>query len=249
MISVITPTIRPELMGIVAKCLKRQTFKDFEWLIGVPKDMREQIAHNIKGIDYTFVQEPAKKEGDFYNLNKTWNALFKKAKGELVVNIVDGLWFEPGLLDSLWTIYDGNPKSVVSCVGHQYLEVQNGKPELKTWHEPRVRTDFGSFYEVPETEMEWCIAAIPMQAIKDVGGIDETYDKQAALSEKEMSARMYKAGYTLWINQDLEYRAIQHPRSKGAEAWDKAYFAGQNKYHLDIAEVEAGRRLKLDYIK
>ena len=120
-ISVVSPTIRPELMGIVAKCLKSQHFKEFEWLIGAPEDMREKIAHNVKGIDYVFVQEPAKNKGDFYNLNKTWNALFKKAQGELVVNIVDGLWFEPGLLESLWTIYDGNPNSVVSCVGHQYL--------------------------------------------------------------------------------------------------------------------------------
>ena len=32
-ISVITLTVRPEAVALVIKALKRQTFKDFEWII------------------------------------------------------------------------------------------------------------------------------------------------------------------------------------------------------------------------
>lgn len=238
MISVITPTIRKELLPIVEKCLARQTNQNYEWLVCSPEDYGFGI----------HVPEPKKKEGDFYALNKAWNALFRASKGELVINIVDGLWFDPNLLQSLWDIYLNNPKSVVSCVGHQYVDIIHGKPETMVWRDPRVRTDQGSFYQVRENEMEWCIASIPRQAILDVGGVDEEYDKYAALAEKEMCARMYKAGYTLWLNQTLEYRAIQHPRANGSEKWDQAYFKGVDRYWIDIHEIEAGRRLRLDHV-
>jgi len=35
-ISVITPTIREEGLPIVDKALNRQSFEDFEWLVGSP---------------------------------------------------------------------------------------------------------------------------------------------------------------------------------------------------------------------
>jgi hypothetical protein len=237
MITVVTPSIRPDMLEIVFKCLKRQSYEDWEWLVASPEDY---------GFG-KFIQEPPK-GNDFYALNKAWNAAFRTAHGKLIVSIVDGLWFPPDTLEKLWTHYQNNPKSCVTCVGNQYDQMENGKPEHMVWRDPRIRTDFGSFYEVSPSEMELCIASLPLQAIKEVGGIDEEFDKYAALSEKEMCYRMDKLGYKFFIDQTIEYRAIKHPRIGGNEKWDTAYEAGCVYYQNCLREISDGKRLKLDYL-
>lgn len=237
MITVTTPSVRGDMLEIVDKCLKRQTHRDFEWLVGSPTNL---------GFG-TFVQEPPKREGDYYGLNKAWNALFKQAKGELIVNIVDGLWFEPTLLERLWLHYQNNPKALVSCVGNQYDQVLNGKPEHQVWVDPRRRSDIGSFYEINPIDLELCIASLPRQAIFDVGGVDEEYDKYAAISEKEMALRMDKMGYRFYIDQSLEYRAVKHPRLNSE--WDKHYEEGGKLFTKHVAQIDAGTRRTLDYLR
>ena len=247
MISITTPSIRPEALEIVAKCLKRQTFMDWEWLIGSPSNLfislDRQIGHDI---GFEFIPEPPRKEGDYYSLNKCWNSLFKRAQGELIVNIVDGIWFEPDLLERLWQHYQANPKIVISCIGHQYDRIENDKPEHMVWRDPRVRTDFGSFYEVSPWEIEFCVASLSRQAIVDVGGIDEKFDKYAALSEKEMGWRIDKLGYKFYLDQGIEYRAIHHPRLN--KEWDERFNKGFVYYNQCIKEIAEGKRLKLAYL-
>lgn len=238
-ISVITPSIREEGLDMVRKCLTRQSTNiNWEWLVCSPFEYEEAI----------HVPEPEKGPDDFYSLNRAWNALFREAKGDLVVNIVDWMWFTPDVLQKLWDQYQSNPKAVISGVGHQYDQIENGKPENLVWRDPRVRTDFGSFYEVPHTEMEFCLVSFPKQAVVDVGGIDETFDKYAALGEKELAARMYKAGYTLWLNQDLEYRAFKHPRLNGEDIWEQKYREGTNYYLEAMKQVENGVRLNINQL-
>lgn len=247
-ITVITPSIRSEFLPIIGKCLSRQTEKDYEWLIVSPQDLFVSIDREI-GHDYEFrfVPEPPKREGDYYNLNKAWNAGFKVCKGDLIVSIVDGLWFPPDTLERLWNHYQNNPKSCVTTIGHQYDQIVNGKPEHLVWSDPRARTDQGSFYEVLHREMELCIASFPRQAVLDVGGVDEEFDKYAALSEKEMMARMYSVGYKTYIDQTIEYRAIHHDRL--SKEWDDRYQAGWPYYEQCMKEIERGTRLRLDYLK
>jgi len=248
-ISVITPSLRPELIGIVAKCLKRQTLKDFEWLIGTPADCMDDMREALLPYDqkHKFVADPPKREGDYYSLNKCWNELIRVCEGELVVNIVDGLWFEPSLLERLWHHYEANPGACISCVGDQFSQLELGKPEGRVWRDPRRRMDFGSFYEVGEMEMEMCIASAPRQAFIDVGGFEEEFDRGAAVSEKELMARIYKAGYKLYIDQTLEYRAIIHPRL--SNEWDKRYHVACDMWGTYHPLIESGKRLRLDYVK
>lgn len=233
-ISIVSPSVRSELLPIVKKCLDRQTLKAFEWLIVGP-------------VKEANIEEPQKKEGDYYGLNKAWNKAFRQAKGSLIVSIVDGLWFDPHTLERLWEHYQTDPKSCVSCIGHQYDQIINGKPEHMVWRDPRARSDLGSFYEVPHTEMELCVASFPRQAVIDVGGVDEEFDKYAAMSEKEMMARMYAAGYKTYIDQSIEYRAIQHPRL--STEWDKRYEAGIPYYQKCLMDIERGVRKSLDLFK
>lgn len=232
MISVITPSVRKDSLLIVDKCLRRQNI-EYEWLVASPEDYGLGI----------WVKDPPKQDGDYYCLNKAWNKAFKQARGELIVSIQDGIWFEPNLLERFWQHYEANPKACVTAVGHQYKELQNGKPEIQVNRDSRARLDQGSFYEVGHMEMEFCVASFPKQAVIDCGGIDEEFDKFAALSEKEMMARIYKLGYTLWIDQTIEYRALYHPRLN--PEWEERFKLGIEYFNKCMLEINIGKRLDL----
>ena len=250
-ISITTPSIRPDFIGIVATCIKKQDFTDFEWLIGTKPELIDEMKAII-GADSRFrvLPEPPKHEKDFYNLNKCWNMLFREAKGELIVNIVDGIWFPNDVLTMFWNHYEKDKKACISAVGNQYDPniLEFGKPMIEVWRDPRMRLDQGSFYQVYYTEMELCLASLPRQAILDVGGLDPLADKYAALFEKEMCARIEKAGYTLWLSQDINYRALNHPRLYGQNLWDEKYKEGWPYFDKCIAAINNGTRLKLDFI-
>lgn len=245
MISVVTPSCRSEMLPIVQKCLQRQEFHDFEWIITTPFSPIE-LDRILDHEQYVYVYEGEKKPGTYYSLNMAWNKAFRAAQGELIVSIQDGLWFPPTLLESFWNHYQSNPRALVGAVGNQYDHIENGKPEHCVWVDPRRRTDFGSLYEVGPREIEYTCCSIPRQAIVDVGGLDEKFDTFAALSEKEMNARMDKLGYKFYLDQGLEYRAISHPRL--SEEWDTRYDAGCVYYQQCLQEIDSGKRLRLDYI-
>ncbi len=242
MISVITPSIRKEGLDMVSQCLKKQTKTPFEWLIVGPEPVRTDLGK--------FILEPPKKEGDFYCLNKAWNKAYQAAKGELIVNIVDYIWFSHDTLEKLWWHYQANPKALVTTVGHQYREIVNGKPEYIMWQDPRARMDQGSFYEVAPSEMEMCLASIPRQAILDCGGLDEIYDTCPAVSEKEMCWRLDDLGYKFYIDQSIEYRALHHDRIKG-DLWDKLYFEKTTPlFTKHMEERNLGKRnLNVGFVK
>ena len=233
-ISVVTPSVRPELLAIVEKCLSRQTTQEYEWLVCSPR--------NYKFGEW--IEEPPKREGDYYSLNKAMNALYKKSRGELIVEITDGIWFEPDTLEKLWNHYEANPKACIGAVGNQYDEVVNGKPEHLVWRDPRMRTDQGSFYQINPNDLELCIGSIPKRAILDVGGLDEKWDRFAALSEKEMALRIDKAGYEFYLDQSIEYRAIKHPRLNAE--WEKHYQEGVTYFQECVHNIIHGDRLKVD---
>lgn len=235
-ITVVTPSVRKENLDVIEKCLCRQTFREFEWLVGSPEDWGYG----------KFVQDPPKRAGDYYSLNASWNAMFKKARGELIVSIQDGIWFDPQMLENFWNHYQANPKACVGAIGHQYDQVVNGKPENLMWRDPRARTDQGTFHEITPTDLEWCVCAFPKQAIFDIGGIDEEYDKYAAISEKDANFRMSKLGYKFYLDQSIEYRAIHHPRLNAE--WEERYQAGCKVFLQHGQEIVEGKRLKLNYL-
>ena len=221
-ITVIIPTIRDASLN--ERCLKRQTFKDFE----------------------TIIQRPTrpKPEGYFYQLNYDYNQAVKKAKGELIISYQDMIEIRPDCLERFWEHYKTNAKAIVGAVGDQYSSFD---PPVKVWIDPRKRLDQGSFYECLEEDVEYTLCSIPKQAIFDVGGFDEYFDHYPAISEKELNARMYKAGYKFYLDQSIEYRAIHHPRM--TDNWDEKYNEGCIYYAKCLEEIKEGKRLTLDFLK
>lgn len=234
-ISVITPSIRKELLSIVEKCLARQTFPrdDYEWIVVSPQDWAFGV----------WVADPPKREGDFYGLNKAWNAGIKEAEGELFVSIVDGLWFPPDTLERVWQHYERDPMSCVSFAGHHYDQIENGKPEHLVWIDPKI-SNIASFYEITPVDFELCIASMPMGGIKEVGGFDEEFDKFPAWSEKELACRMNKIGYKCYLDQSIQFRAIQHPKLN--DQWDLKFPESSAYFQKCYAEIQAGKRLTID---
>jgi hypothetical protein len=211
-ISVITPTVRPDGVEIIRKCLNRQDFDDFEWIVASPFEYKECDL---------WLKDPPKREDDFWNLCKSWNQAYAHAKGDLILNVQDKIWFPQDTLSRFWFHFENNPKALVGAIGHQYSgHDEHGKPINIVWADPRWRGDI-SFQEVAPSEMEMTMCSVPKKAVWDCGGIDEAYDKGPGAQEKEMCFRLRELGYQFFIDHTIEYRAEQHPRL--TKDWDDKY--------------------------
>lgn len=92
-ITVCTPSIRPSGLEILQKCLKEQTFTDFEWI--------QDIGLGTK-----------------HDLNQAWNRMLKRANGELILFLQDYIKIEPDGLQRFWDAYQNNPRTMfTSAVG------------------------------------------------------------------------------------------------------------------------------------
>lgn len=85
LISVLTPTIRPEGLKVLQEGLKNQTFQDFEWLVEVSIPERG------------------------HDLNAAYNRMLKRAKGSLVVSLQDYIQIPPDYLEKWWQAYSDHP--------------------------------------------------------------------------------------------------------------------------------------------
>lgn len=234
-ISVVTPSTRNDMLPIIEKCLRRQDFSGkWEWIVVGPVEITSVKPDLL-------LKDPPKLEGDFYTLCKGWNKAYAHAKGELVINIQDGLWFPPDTLSKFWFHYQNNPRSLFSAIGHQYDQMDDrGVPVNKMWHDPRSKTGI-TFEEVPPSEIEFCMSSIPKQALIECGGIDEEYDTAAAVCEKEMCWRLNKLGWDFFIDHTIEYKAIHHPRLN--DTWEKVYKEKSTPlFTRHMNEITAGTR-------
>lgn len=241
-VSVITPSIRPKGLEIVKNALKKQTFKDFEWLIcsvfdpGIPE---------AKWIPDNFT-------GGFWSLNRAYNSLFKFSSGDIIVTWQDWIFANP---DALEKFVDNVEKTngVVSGVGDQYERVNKwGKPEIKIWSDPRKTDKYGSFYEVNSNDAEWNFCAFPKQAIIAVGGMDEQLDFLGYGGDQlQASERMDQLGIKFYLDQTNESCTVRHNRGDfgGQDAWDKAHVLFNGKYDQRKRElIQSGQWPKISYL-
>jgi len=236
LITVITPTIRPKGLEIVDIALKRQTFRDFEWLVGSPTNTGygKWVKDNFKGGVWT--------------LNRIYNKLIKKAKGNLIVSWQDYTFADPDCLEKFYFHFNNEPKTLVSGVGNKYTTVY---PELgaKIWQDPRERDDQGTFYSVYPSDIEWNLASIPKQSLYNIGGFDEALDYLGyGLDGFSVNYRVddLKEGYDFKIDQTIKSYSLAHGR---ADDWEEKNLihGGYNKYMAKLKAV--GKYPKLEYLK
>lgn len=102
-ISVITPSIRPDGLMMVQRCLQEQTLQDFEWLT--------EIGFENKS-----------------DLNAALNRMIKRAKGELLVFYQDFIFVEKDCLQNFWNEYQKNKKGFFTgCLNGDWRKDAVGK--------------------------------------------------------------------------------------------------------------------------
>lgn len=205
MITVITPSNR-DIKGInvVGRALMRQTFTDFEWLIGAPDKPKGVF------VEFKYVADPKKKLDDYWVLNKLYNKMIKRAEGELIVSIQDYTSFTPQALEKFWFHYQNNPMSVVTGVGGKYVD-DNFISQV--WQDPRERLDQGSFYETTYDNIEFNFCAVPKKAFESVGGFDEVLDRFAGMDGYSVVDRLNMLGeYKFFIDQTNKSYSLVHGR-------------------------------------
>ncbi len=228
MISVITVTNRYGGIDINWSGLKRQTFKDFEWILvdTLYEERKEAVQAYCKDERVRHI-----KQGTKDSLARTWlnhaeNQGIRESKGELIVFLQDYIHIKPDALEKFWLQYQADKKCFVSGVGHQYQcppvkdlkglitvfdKPYTEQPTQVVWQDPRLRKDLGSFYICRPEDIEFNFCALPKQVLIDVGGCDETYDFYGhAFDNVSVAMRAYALGYKPYLDQSNESFSINN---------------------------------------
>jgi glycosyltransferase involved in cell wall biosynthesis len=241
-ISVITPTIRPEGLSIVAKALSKQTFRDFEWIVITPIKKKTEVIDS--GINTIYVKDPGKKNGDVWSLNKAYNAGIKKAKGKLLISWQDWTSAGPNTLEEFWKHYEEEPNTLVSAVGNKY---ENDNWDVMIWKDPRIRDDMESFYPCYFQDIEWNLCSIPKQAVYDVGGFDESLDRAYGLDAFSVDERIWElGGYDFKLDQSIKSYSLPHGRYSD---WDDKNAMNGKYEEIRREHEEKGEWPVLKYLK
>lgn len=190
-ISVITPTIRPEGLKIIQECLKRQTLKDFEWLVevGVP--------------------------GQGHDLNAAFNRMLRRAKGELIVFYEDYTKILDDGLERFWNAYQKMPDTLItSPLGK--VDNWDGKPrwDWRAMKQSKDQTDFTDCLS-RSWEIDWACA--PKSVLFAVGGFDEELDKHWSGDNLSVGVRAELKGFKfkcLFTNPAIAWdhdKHVPHP--------------------------------------
>lgn len=203
MIDIICPTNRPGSLKIVDKSLKRQTYKDWNLIVCSPEDPNLTIP-------YKWIKDPGKKEGEYWSLYSVYNLLVKESTAPLLVSWQDNTFLMPTGLEVFWKHFVDDPMTIVSAVGDKYSDEDF---VIKTWKDPRKRTDFGTYYETIPNNIEINMASFPRKSFFDVGGFDEDLNKYSSLCGLDVLIRLDVLGkYKFMLDQTLETFSLEHPR-------------------------------------
>lgn len=195
MISILTPSVRPEGLALVEKALSRQTYTDWEWI--------------VQGRDGDLP------DGLVWTLNRDYNKAIRKAKGDLIVSWQDWTYADPDTLEKFAFHYSQEPKTLVTAVGNKYA---NEEWLVKTWQDPRERDDQGTYYPCFFNDIEWNLCSVPKQALYDVGGFDEDLDKYFGMDGFSVLERINLiGGYDFKIDQTIKSYSLEHGRPKDWE--------------------------------
>lgn len=189
-ISVLTPTIRPEGLKITQEGLSKQTLTDFEWLVevGIP--------------------------GNGHDLNRAYNRMLKRAKGDLIVSLQDFIKVRPDYLERFWDAHVKEPKT--------FFTSPVGKVDNLAF-EPPARWDWRAHKLTPGMQSNtWEIdsGCAPKEALFAVGGFDERLDEWWSFDNVSVGIRADYLGYkfsNLFDNPTLAYdhdAFMEHPFRK-----------------------------------
>lgn len=258
-ITIVTPSIRPDGVVVVARALSDQEMptSDWEWVLSVPENKKKETEKVIDetllpGASSVVLTDPPKQEGDAWTFNKAMNEIMRQSRGELIVSWQDWIWAPIETLDKFWFWHDYfKGEALVSGSGDQYQSLGvGGIPMIKVWADPRRQymVEKGGFYGIPAADWEANFAMAPKQAFYDVGGWDEEMDKRFGMDNVSVVQRIEDLGkYEFYIDHDIECRGVKHGRPSG---WDDNHWMNKGEYQRRKMEAfKSGDWPQMPYLK
>lgn len=214
-VSIVTPSIRKDGLELIRESLLNQTFTDWEWIVCSPFPVEDAI----------WVPDHFP-EGE-WSLNRAYNAMFKKAEGDIIISWQDWIWLPPDAIEKMVNAIETSG-GIVSGVGDQYarLNGDTGKPEVKIWSDPRKTDKYGSFYEVNYNDCEWNFCGFKNDDIYEVGGMDEHLDLMCrGVDQIQVCERWNDMGKHFFLDQTNESFTLRHGREDygGEDAWNASH--------------------------
>lgn len=253
LVSVITPSIRPEGLRLTAQSLQRQNFKKWEWIICGPEKNRDSVKEVINGIvPYEYLGNEPLKEGQFWDLNYSYNKLFRNCNGSIVVSLQDWIYIPSSGLETFLEALQQVGEAMVSGVGDQYERLNEfNKPQVKIWSDPR-KNDNG-LYECYSNDAEFNWVAFPKELAYKVGGFDEGLDFLGVGGDQlQFCERLDAIGTKFYLDQSNESFTLRHGREDfgGQKEWDSKHVLFNGKYDERRKElIKNGKWPVLDYLK
>jgi hypothetical protein len=269
-ISVVTVSNRPGGIDLQWSALRKQTV-DFEWVLcDTLADKRGEVLKDFSNNDKRIkhIQQNRPKQGSVTGLAQAENQALRATTGDMIVMLQDYIWIAPDCLEKYLFHYENTKgKALVTGVGDIYgkpgkddikdnqglLTVFDkpftGKPEVVTWHDPRRRTDQGTFYKCYPNYIEFNFCMVQWKCL---GGLDEEYDMVGhAWDNVNVAQRASMLGYETYIDQTNECRGLDHDYfwPNKVKIDQQSYPIGE--FHLRrMATIQTGIfPIKLDYIK
>lgn len=245
-LTVATPTIRVLGAQVTYASLQRQTLQDYEWLICTPKGLVSVMQSYFPSA--TVYADPPLPENYITRTYAASNLLAMKANSNLIVSCMDYTELSENALQRLYDNYQYDDRRIWCVFGDFYHKLN---PETFEFYEfgftnRCCQTDTEK-HRITAMQFDSAFAAVPKYAYQIVGGIDETYDMYMGNAEKDFVARLEKLGYEMWTDHSISMKGYWgHGRLPGwsEDLWHECVA----KFNADIAAVNAGTRLKLNYI-
>lgn len=230
-ISVVTPSIRPGGLALTQATLAKQTFRDFEWLIGSPFDPEMPEARWIKD-EFT---------GGLWTLNRMQTKLSQEAKGELIVFLQDYIWVNPEGLQKFWDRWK-ETGGMITGIGDKYESVAlDGTPGAITKPDVRRETLKGDFSKNDDFRRSWEInwGCCGKDSLAAVGYFVDEADFIGFGGDSYMAAeRMHKwLGIDIYTDATNENWGVDHNRDHNC--WDDRlinftdYFCNRKYLHRE----------------
>lgn len=168
-ISVLTPTIRPQGLVSIQETLAKQTMQDFEWLV--------ELSIPEKG----------------YDLNRAYNRMIRRAKGDLLVICQDHVFLPPDALQKWYDAFLEKPDTLFTAPLGKVDKL--GDTPRWDWRAGKQNESQVKYTDCrPHTlELDW--GAIPKKAVYDIGGWDEEMDRYWAMDNISVGIRAEAMGY------------------------------------------------------
>ena len=185
-ISILSPTIRGlQALRPIEQSLRDQTLQSFEWLIEIG-------------------------DGRTHSLNRDFNAMLRRARGELVVFVEDFLWFPQDGLQKFYDAYKASPRYFFTAPVPK-AQSYNDLGKQMRWCGQVVeewRSARGGMIDWRHFEIDW--GAAPLQALKDLGGFDEYMDEAWSNDSSNLAFRAHLAGWLFWNLKDNPAMGLNH---------------------------------------